>query len=145
MGRASSIGWRPLSPLRGVLTAFPIALFSAAAATDWAYLSTEEIQWSNFSAWLNAGALVFGGLVLLWALIVLVARWSAASRGRSLAAFAILAAMCLLGLVNAFQHSRDGWSSVGAIGLTLSILTALLALAAGWIEYARPAGDEGER
>ena len=36
----------------------------------------------------------------------------------------------VLGLVNAFKHSQDAWSSVGAFGLTLSILSALLALAA---------------
>jgi uncharacterized membrane protein len=45
------------------------ALFLAALISDLAYAQTFEIQWANFSAWLIAGGLVIGALVLLLALI----------------------------------------------------------------------------
>lgn len=118
-------------PIQGLLLAFPIALFSAALASDIAYVRTAEIQWTNFSAWLITGALVFGGLVLAWALIELLIK-----RGRALYVL-LLALMFLAGLVNAFQHSRDGWSSVGGLGLTLSVVSSVLAMAAGWLAYSR--------
>ena len=133
-----------LKPLLGLLLAFPVALFSAAVVSDIAYLRTAEMQWSHFSAWLIVGGLVFGGLVVAWALIDLLIVWRRAVRRRA-AVFAILVvAMWVLALINAFKHSQDAWSSVGAFGLTLSILSALLALAAGWIAYSRPDADVRE-
>lgn len=132
-------GWNragpPVHPLHAILLAFPIALFTAALVTDIAYWRTAEIQWTNFSAWLIVGALVGGGLVGLWALIDLVLSARRGALGRGWIYVAMLALMWLLGLVNAFQHSRDAWSSVGVVGLTLSVLCTLLALAAGWIAY----------
>lgn len=121
--------------LHAILLGFPIALFSANLVTDITYLRTEEIQWTNFSAWLNAGGLVFGGLVLAWALVSLLFGLRSIHRLHRLVYAVLLALMCLVGLVNAFQHSRDGWSSVGTFGLILSILTVILALAAGLIAH----------
>ena len=48
---------------------------------------------------------------------------------------AALALAWVLGLINAFKHSQDAWSSVGAFGLTLSILSTVLILIAGWLAY----------
>ena len=125
------------SALHGILLSFPVALFSSGLAADVAYLKTSEIQWTNFASWSIAGALVFGGLVLAWALIEwLVKLGHPASRGR-LVYFAVLAVMWIIGLVNAFHHARDGWSSVGTTGLALSIATTLLALVAGWMFFSR--------
>jgi len=122
-------------PLHAILLAFPIALFPAALATDVTYLNTAEIQWTNFSAWLNAGALLFGGPVLLWAIINSVRLRRSPVHRRALAYLMVVASMWILGLVNAFKHSGDGWSSVGTGGLVLSLLSALLALSAGWIAF----------
>ena len=57
-------------------------------------------------------------------------------RDGRVAYFVVLALMWVLGLVNAFKHSQDAWSSVGTLGLILSILCTLLALAAGIILHA---------
>lgn len=119
-----------LHPLHATLLAFPIALFPAALLADITYLNSSEMQWSNFAAWLNAGALVFGGLVLLWGLV-------SAARGRMSWAYPVLLAVTwVAGLVNAFHHSRDGWSSVGTTGLVLSIVSAVAVLIAGWLAFA---------
>lgn len=122
-------------PLHGLLLAFPIALFASALASDVTYLKTEVVQWSHFSAWLIAGAELFGGLVLLWAIIDFIRFRKTAFRTRALIYVVLVAAMWIGGLLNSFQHSRDGWSSVGTFGLLLSIITTALALAAGWIAY----------
>ena len=129
-------GVRPaLHTLHALLLAFPIALFTFALFTDIAYLKTAQIQWSNFSAWLITGALVLGGIVGVFALVELFLSWRRGTGRRMLVYVGLLFLAWVLGLVNIFKHSQDAWSSVGAFGLILSILSTLLALAAGWIAY----------
>lgn len=122
-------------PVHAILLGFPIALFTAGMVSDITYLRTAEIQWTNFSSWLITGGLVFGGLVLAWALGALAVHWRGQPRAPRLIYLGVLALMMLLGLINAFKHSQDGWASVGGFGLMLSILCTLLALAAGVIAY----------
>jgi len=129
----------PLRPLHSLLLSFPVALFPCAFLTDVTYLKTSQIQWTNFSAWLIVGALIPGGLALLWDLLALW-RGRAARRPRRLASPLLLAAAWIAGLLNAFQHSHDGWASVGMPGLVLSAVSAALALAAGWTAWSR-SGD----
>ncbi len=118
-----------------MLLAFPVALFSSALISDITYLNTAVVQWSHFSAWLIAGALLFGSVVLVWSLVQVFQGRASGFRGRATLYLLAVAIMWLAGLVNAFQHSRDAWSSVGATGLVLSIVSTLAALGAGWIGY----------
>ncbi len=129
-----SVSARPglLHPLHAILLAFPIALFTGALLADVTYLNSAEMQWSNFAAWLITFALVFGGPVLLWSLLLLVRR---RNRGAARFYFSFVAVAWVLGLVNAFQHSRDAWSSVGTGGLILSIISSIAVLAAAWIAH----------
>ncbi|WP_426039789.1 DUF2231 domain-containing protein [Brevundimonas sp. DC300-4] len=124
-----------LNPVHAILLAFPVALFPGALVTDITYLRTEEMQWANFSAWLISGALVFNGLVLAWALVSLVLRFRTGQKLRSAIYAGMLALLFTVGLINAFQHSRDAWSSVGGLGLTLSILSTLFAIGAAIIAH----------
>ena len=62
------------SPLHAILLAFPVALYPAALVTDITYLNTAVIQWTNFSSWLIAGADLFAGIVLAWAVTLLTGR-----------------------------------------------------------------------
>lgn len=123
--------------VHAILLAFPIALFSAALITDIAYLRTEELQWTNFSAWLITGGLAFTGLVLAWAAIALAVGFKAGEKLRRAVYAALLMALFVIGFINALQHSRDGWSSVGTLGLVLSIISAVLAIAAGVVAHTR--------
>ena len=127
---------RGLHPLHAILLAFPIALFSAAFASDITYLNTAQMQWSNFSAWMLAGAVLFATPVILWALFAWLGNRRTARSGWTLAYLVLVVLMWVTGLINSFQHSRDAWSSVETTGLVLSALSALLALVAGWIGYA---------
>ncbi|MDB5726074.1 MAG: hypothetical protein JWQ16_2828 [Novosphingobium sp.] len=121
-----------LKPLHAILLAFPVVLFVSAVLADAAFLKTAQMQWSNFSAWLIAGGLVLGGVVILWALVEVV---RARSRRQPLIYLLILAVMWVIGFLNELLHSRDAWYSVTATGLLLSVITAALALAAGWIGF----------
>lgn len=126
---------RSLHPLQALLLAFPVALFTSALLADITYLNSAEIQWSNFAAWAITGALVVGAPVLLWAALSLFRRRRDPRRIRALAYFLLVLVMWIAGLINAFRHSQDAWSSVGAAGVTLSIVSTLTALIAGWIAY----------
>lgn len=132
----NGLATRPLHTTRSILLGFPAALFTAGLITDVAYLRTEVIQWTNFSQWLIFGAEVFTGLLLAWALIALVFQWRTTGRSVALLLSALLAVTFLMGLINSFQHSRDGWSSVGVTGLLLSVGSTLFAFAAAWVGIA---------
>ena len=123
-------------PLHGVLLAFPIALFTFALFTDIAYLRTAEMQWSNFSAWSIALALVFGGVAGVFSIVDLVLSLRHGRSNWRIIHVVSLALAWILGLMNAFKHSQDAWSSVGALGVILSLLCTLLVLVAGWTAYA---------
>lgn len=134
MPAARGIGATPLHPIHAILLAFPLALFSAGLASDVAYLKSATVQWSNFAAWLIAGGCFFGGLVLAWAIVAAVFP-GRATRSRALAYLVAIAVMWIAGLINAFQHSHDGWSAVGSTGVTLSIVSTVAALVAAAIGY----------
>lgn len=122
-------------PLHAILLAFPVALFSSALLSDITYLNSAEMQWSNFSAWLITGGLISGAPVLLWSAIAFV-RGRNPKRGPAIAYFLLILVMWIAGLVNAFKHSQDAWSSVGTAGVTLSALSTVAAIAAAWLLHA---------
>lgn len=43
--------------------------------------------------------------------------------------------MFVAGLINSFQHARDGWHSVGTLGVVLSVICSVLAVTAAMIVY----------
>lgn len=120
------------NPIHAILLAFPVALYPAALLSDITYLNTAVIQWTNFSSWLIAGADVSAGLVLAWAL---VSQFLGRTRQRGWAYVIVVALMFIAGVLNAFQHARDGWHSVGTFGLVLSILCTILAFVAAFLAY----------
>jgi uncharacterized membrane protein len=126
-----------LHPLHAILLSFPIAMFCAALASDIAYLNTGEIQWSNLSQWAITAALVFGAAVVVWAIVDTVRGPGRGSPRTGIIYLILVVAMWVLGLINAFKHSQDAWSSVGTAGVLLSLACAVLALAAGWVGHSR--------
>ena len=124
----------PLHPVHAILLTFPVALFCTGLISDLAYLKTAGVQWTNFSSWLIAGGCLFGGLVLAWAVVAAVFP-GRTTRPRALAYLAAVMVMWIAGLINAFHHSHDGWSSVGTAGVILSVISMLAALMAAGIGY----------
>ncbi|KTC43611.1 hypothetical protein AO262_19155 [Pseudomonas fluorescens ABAC62] len=122
--------YRPLpGPLHATLLAGMVPLFLGALLSDIAYTQTYQIQWANFASWLIAGALVFGGLAFLFALVNLLR--AERKGGQPTRYVLLLLATWILGLVNAFQHAKDAYASMPT-GLVLSAIVMLLTLAATW-------------
>ena len=120
----------PPGLLHTVLLAGSIPLFLGALLSDIAYYKTYQIQWSNFASWLIAGALLFCGLALLFALVSLIrARHKA---GRPVLYFLLLLATWVLGLINAFIHAKDAWATMPS-GLVMSIVVTVLSCVAAWL------------
>jgi uncharacterized membrane protein len=120
------------------LVAAGATLLIAAFASDLLYWDTLLFQYNNFSGWLLTGGLVLSLLAAIAFVIDLVL----GRVGRvSWLRFFGLAAAALLGLLNAFVHSRDAYTAVVPQGITLSaIVTAILlavGLGGGWSLAAR--------
>ncbi|MBM7334994.1 DUF2231 domain-containing protein [Alloalcanivorax marinus] len=124
---------RALHPLHAILLAFPLPLFLGALLSDWAYSTSYQVQWTNFASWLIAGALLGGGLALLWALIEWVISGPART-ARHAVYFLVLLAMWVLGFINALVHAKDAWAAMPA-GLWLSAIVTVLALVASLVGY----------
>lgn len=121
---------RVTHPFHVFVLAGSVPLFLGALLSDVAYARSYQIQWSNFASWLIAGALVFAGLAMLWALIDI---FRARQRNqREILYFFLLLVTCVLGFINALIHARDAWAIMPA-SLVLSVIVALLVCAAAWV------------
>jgi uncharacterized membrane protein len=125
----ASIAGHPLHPM---LVPIPIACFVGTLCTDIAYANTANTQWAVMSSWL----LTIGLIVALFAVIAGFIDFMGDTRIRDLRAVWIHAGgnatALVLGLFNAFIHSRDGYTSVVPTGLILSVLVVLILLVTGW-------------
>lgn len=133
-------GYRMPHPAYAFLLAATVPPFLGAALSDYAYKTSAQLQWSNFSSWLIAGGLVFGGGALVFAL----ARLLGVRRGEHPGArfdlsFLVLLATWVLGFINALIHARDAWA-VMPTGFVLSVVVAVLACVAAWLGFSGRAG-----
>jgi uncharacterized membrane protein len=117
-------------PIHPILVSFPIAYFTAAFVTDLAYWQTAAVLWETFSDWLITAGLVMTGLAVIAFMIDFVR----GKRSRTLVwPHAVGYALAvLLSLLNAFVHSRDGYTAVVPTGLALSGLVVVILLITGW-------------
>ena len=131
---------RPIHPLHALLLASALPLFLGGFLSDLAYDSNYQIQWINFAAWLIAGAMVFTGLALLWALIDLIR--PARRGGRALLYFLLLLATFILGLIDNFVHARDAYATMptGLILSAIATVLTLLAVSVGFSTLRRGSG-----
>jgi uncharacterized membrane protein len=98
--------------------AFSAAYFSAALVTDLAYWQIPNVMWERFSIWLIAAGLVLAGIAVIACLIDLVGRRNIENPAwPGVVGYAVAV---LLSLINAFVHSRDGYTAVVPTGLMLS-------------------------
>ena len=111
------------------LVASGATLLIAALVTDVLYWRTALTQWENFSIWLITGGLLLAAVAGLALLLDLA--FHRAGRMHWLD-FVLLTVAALLSVLNAFIHSRDGYTAVVPQGLALSAIVAVLLLAAGW-------------
>jgi len=123
------IGGHPIHPM---LVPVPIACFVGTLITDIAYALTANMQWANFSAWLLAVGLVAAVFVVIAGLTDFLGdRRIRALRPAWIHGLGNALALAL-SIVNAFVHSRDGYTSVMPLGLTLSVLVVAILVVTGW-------------
>jgi uncharacterized membrane protein len=105
-------------PFHKMLASFSAAYFAGALVTDLVYWQMPDVMWERFSIWLIVAGLVLAGLAVVAFLIDLAS-------GRQIERPALprvvgYALAIVLSLVNAFVHSRDGYTAVVPTGLMLS-------------------------
>src|SRR5260370_22476161 len=118
-------------PIHRMLVSFSAAYFAGALVTDLVYWQMPDVLWERFSIWLIVAGLFMAGLATVAYAIDLAAgrqidrpAWPRAV-GYALAV--------LLSLINAFVHSRDGYTAVVPTGLMLSGLVIVVLLLTAWI------------
>jgi uncharacterized membrane protein len=115
-------------PVFHILVSFPIACFTCALFTDIIYGLSTNMMWADFSAWLLAVGMAGAVLAAIAGVVVLVAERHATPRHpvwpRVIGGLLVLA----IAFLNNLVHSRDAWTSVMPLGLTLSAITVVVML-----------------
>jgi uncharacterized membrane protein len=121
-------------PVYPILMPFPIAYFAGALVTDLVYWQTAAVMWETFSDWLITAGLIMAGFAAIAFVIDFVGGKQIRTLAWPYAVGYVLAV--LLSLVNAFAHSRDGYTAVVPTGLTLSGLVVVILLFTSWVGWA---------
>jgi uncharacterized membrane protein len=111
-------------PMHKMLVSFSGAYFAGALVTDLVYWHTPDVLWERFSIWLIAAGLIMAGFATVAYLMDLAGRKRIDRPAWPRVAGYALAV--LLSLVNAFVHSRDGYTAVVPTGLMLSGLVIVV-------------------
>jgi uncharacterized membrane protein len=118
-------------PILPMLVPFPIACFAGALFTDLMYWRSVDVMWERFSIWLITVGLIMAGVAVIAGVIDLALGKRFRALGWPHAVGYALAV--LLSLMNAFVHSRDAYTAVVPMGLTLSGLVVIILLITGWV------------
>ena len=117
-------------PLYLLLFPIPVVCFVGALVTDVAYAGSAFLMWLHFSEWLMAVGLAFGALAAIVLLIEFFASRAIRAGAFGWTHLVLFYAALVVELFNAFHHTIDGYTAVVPTGLVLSIVGAVLALAA---------------
>lgn len=120
-------------PVHPMLVPFPIAFFFGAFVTDIVYSRTAYLQWQYFSMWLLTAGLVLGGLAAVFGLIDYFSDRRVRAARPAIWHMLLNLLAWLLSLVNAFIHSRDGWTAVVPCGLILSGIVVAILCVSIWL------------
>ena len=121
-------------PLHKMLVAFSAAYFTGALVTDLVYWQMPAVLWERFSIWLiTAGLVVAGFAVVTYAIDLLAGKQIDRPALPRAVGYALAV---LLSLVNAFVHSRDGYTAVVPTGLALSALVIVVLLLTAGVSMA---------
>ena len=113
-------------PIHRMLVSFSAAYFAGALVTDLIYWQIPDVLWERFSIWLITAGLVMAGLAAI-AYVIDLASGRRIDRPAWPRAVGYAIAV-LLSLMNAFVHSRDGYTAVVPTGLMLSGLVIVVLL-----------------
>src|ERR1700720_892868 len=131
---SANTAWSGAAPrgraIHKMLVSFSAAYFTGALVTDFVYWQMPDVLWERFSIWLIVAGLVMAGLATVAYVIGLAAgRKIHKSSWPRVVGYALAV---LLSVINAFVHSRDGYTAVVPTGLMLSgLVVVVLILTAG--------------
>ena len=118
-------------PIHKILVSFSAAYFVGALVTDLVYWQIPDVLWERFSIWLITAGLIMAGLAAI-AYVIDLAGGRRIDRPAWPRAVGYAIAV-LLSLLNAFVHSRDGYTAVVPTGLMLSGLVIVVLLLTAWV------------
>src|SRR3978361_314386 len=98
-------------PIHSLLASFSAAYFVGALVTDLVYWQMPDVLWERFSIWLIMAGLVMAGLAIFSSVVHVLAGRGRRTRPAWPRAVGYALAVCLA-LINAFVHSRDGYTAV---------------------------------
>src|SRR6266478_2010706 len=113
-------------PIHKMLVSFSAAYFAGALVTDLVYWQIPDVLWERFSIWLITAGLIVAGFAAIAYVIDLAAGRRIDKPAWPRVVGYVLAV--LLSLMNAFVHSRDGYTAVVPTGLMLSGLVIVVLL-----------------
>jgi uncharacterized membrane protein len=117
-------------PMHKILVSFSAAYFAGALITDLVYWQIPDVLWERFSIWLIAAGLIMAGLAAIaYAIDLAGGRQIDRPVWPRVIGYALAV---LLSLMNAFIHSRDGYTAVVPTGLMLSGLVIVVLLLTSW-------------
>jgi uncharacterized membrane protein len=117
-------------PIHSTLASFSAAYFTGAFVTDLVYWQMPDVLWERFSIWLVTVGMILAGVAAIAGVIDLVSGRSMRNLAWPHAVGYVLAVG--LSLINAFVHSRDGYTAIVPTGLALSALVVVILLFTGW-------------
>src|ERR1700744_2599558 len=118
-------------PIHKILVTFSAAYFAAALVTDLVYWQIPDVLWERFSIWLIVAGLIMAGLATVaYAIDLVGGRRIDRPAWPRVVGYALAV---LLSLMNAFVHSRDGYTAVVPTGLMLSGLVIVFLLLTSWV------------
>ena len=121
-------------PLHRILVSFSAAYFAGALVTDIVYWQMPDVMWERFSIWLVTAGLIMAGLATIaYAIDLAGGRQIDTPAWPRVVGYALAV---LLALMNAFVHSRDGYTAVVPTGLMLSGLVIFVLLLTAWVGMA---------
>jgi uncharacterized membrane protein len=121
-------------PIYALLASFPVACFVGAFVADIVYWRSTSFMWETFSVWLLTAGLVAAALAVIAGLVNLIFRSNTRELGPTRIQLLGYALVIVLSLVNAFVHSRDGYTAVVPTGLILSGIVVLIVIVMGWMD-----------
>jgi uncharacterized membrane protein len=126
----AKIGGHPLHPL---LVPFPIVGFVGALLTDIVYTQALDPMWYTFSVWLLTGGLVMAGFAVIAGAIDFFSNPRIRATPPAWPHVIGNVIALVLAIINAFVHSRDGYTAVVPTGITLSALTVAVLAVTAWL------------
>jgi uncharacterized membrane protein len=119
-------------PIYRRLAAFAGSCFVGTLATDIAYARTADLMWADFSDWLVTVGVIVGYLTIVVAVIEMITIRSPLRRRPTLPYAVGNFIALIIATVDMLVHTRDAWTSVVPLGLTLSAVVVLVLILTAW-------------